>query len=870
MAPTYEPFRRVLARCTGRVKPVEAAQLRSIFLDYFADNGHTVVPSASLIPHDQSLLFTVAGMVPFKPYFTEEEPAPYKRAVSIQKCFRAPDIDIIGTTQRHLTFFEMMGNFSFGDYFKEGAIKYAWGLITEGFGLDPDRLWVTVHDSDDQAEGLWRDLIGVRPERIQRLDEDNFWGMGDSGPCGPCSEIFFDKGPQFGADGGPAFGGEDRFIEFWNLVFMQYEKGPGGSMTELPKKNIDTGAGFERVLSILNGVESVFATDLFTPLLETASRALKTTYGKDEQTDVAIRRIAEHGRAMTMLVSDGVLPSNEGRGYVLRRIIRRAILAARRSGSDATLVSSLVEATIEKMGGAYPVLVKDRDLIVEVLEREEAGFARTLRTGLSLLEEARDEVLASGAKIFPGDVAFKLHDTHGFPIELTDEIVAESGLEVQRAAFDGAMKLQRERARASAKTLHLADDAQYRELIESHGTTEFVGRDITRYSIETQVVAVLVGEDGTSELFLDSTPFYAESGGQVGDTGVVVTESGRFEVLDTQNVAGGLFAHRGRLTGEILAGQNALATIDATRREATRRNHTATHLLHAGLRAVLGDHVRQQGSYVGPERLRFDFSHGAGLRSDEAGEILTIVNTDVVTNEGVETIQTSKQDAETMGAVAFFGDKYGDRVRVVRAGSHSLEFCGGTHVERLGDIGQIQIVSESSIGSNTRRIEAVSGLGAHRRSHEMERALGSVATLLKTSLDDVVPSLERLVDRQRELDREIATLRQAQLSHLAEQLHTSSAHDVLVARVDGYAGDQLRTLAQDLQRRGRRAVVLVGTAEDKVAVAVASDETLDAQSVVKQLAGFVGGGGGGSNRLALAGGRDASGIDALLIAAAAL
>jgi alanyl-tRNA synthetase len=852
------------------VKPVEAAQLRSIFLDYFADNGHTVVPSASLIPHDQSLLFTVAGMVPFKPYFTEEEPAPYKRAVSIQKCFRAPDIDIIGTTQRHLTFFEMMGNFSFGDYFKEGAIKYAWGLITEGFGLDPDRLWVTVHDSDDQAEGLWRDLIGVRPERIQRLDEDNFWGMGDSGPCGPCSEIFFDKGPQFGADGGPAFGGEDRFIEFWNLVFMQYEKGPGGSMTELPKKNIDTGAGFERVLSILNGVESVFATDLFTPLLETASRALKTTYGKDEQTDVAIRRIAEHGRAMTMLVSDGVLPSNEGRGYVLRRIIRRAILAARRSGSDATLVSSLVEATIEKMGGAYPVLVKDRDLIVEVLEREEAGFARTLRTGLSLLEEARDEVLASGAKIFPGDVAFKLHDTHGFPIELTDEIVAESGLEVQRAAFDGAMKLQRERARASAKTLHLADDAQYRELIESHGTTEFVGRDITRYSIETQVVAVLVGEDGTSELFLDSTPFYAESGGQVGDTGVVVTESGRFEVLDTQNVAGGLFAHRGRLTGEILAGQNALATIDATRREATRRNHTATHLLHAGLRAVLGDHVRQQGSYVGPERLRFDFSHGAGLRSDEAGEILTIVNTDVVTNEGVETIQTSKQDAETMGAVAFFGDKYGDRVRVVRAGSHSLEFCGGTHVERLGDIGQIQIVSESSIGSNTRRIEAVSGLGAHRRSHEMERALGSVATLLKTSLDDVVPSLERLVDRQRELDREIATLRQAQLSHLAEQLHTSSAHDVLVARVDGYAGDQLRTLAQDLQRRGRRAVVLVGTAEDKVAVAVASDETLDAQSVVKQLAGFVGGGGGGSNRLALAGGRDASGIDALLIAAAAL
>jgi alanyl-tRNA synthetase len=852
------------------VKPVEAAQLRSIFLDYFADNAHTVVPSASLIPHDQSLLFTVAGMVPFKPYFTEEETAPYKRAVSVQKCFRAPDIDIIGTTQRHLTFFEMMGNFSFGDYFKEGAIRYAWGLITEGFGLDPDRLWITVHTSDDQAEELWRDLIGVRPERIQRLDEDNFWGMGDAGPCGPCSEIFFDKGPQFGDDGGPALGGEDRFVEFWNLVFMQYEKGPGGSMTELPKKNIDTGAGFERTLSILNGVESVFATDLFAPLLETASRALKVPYGRAEETDVAIRRIADHGRAMTMLVSDGVLPSNEGRGYVLRRIIRRAILAARRAGSDAPLAQALVDATIEKMGTAYPVLAKDRDLIVEVLEREEAGFARTLRTGMSLLEEARDQVLANKSSVFPGDVAFKLHDTHGFPIELTDEIVAESGLKVERGAFDAAMAVQRERARAKAKTLNLADDAQYRDLIEQYGTTEFVGRDVTRYSVETQVLAMLVGGDGVGELFLDSTPFYAESGGQVGDTGTIVTETGRFEVLDTQSVAGGLFAHRGRLSGEVLPGQVAVATIDPVRREATRRNHTATHLLHAGLRSVLGDHVRQQGSYVGPERLRFDFSHGAGLRSNEADEILLLVNSDVVANEGVETIQTTKSEAETMGAIAFFGDKYGDRVRVVRAGAHSLEFCGGTHVDRLGDIGQIQIVSEASIGSNTRRIEAVSALGAHRRSHEMESALGSVATLLKTSLDDVVPALERLFERQRDVERELATLRQAQLSQFAERLHAQSGDGVLVARVDGYAGDPLRTLAQDLQRRGRRAVVLAGAADDKVAIAVATDETLDAEATVKKLAQLVGGGGGGSARIALAGGRDASGIDAVLVAAAAL
>ena len=849
---------------------MEAAQLRSIFQNYFVENGHTLVPSASLIPHDPSLLFTVAGMVPFKPYFTEEEVAPYKRAVSIQKCFRAADIDIIGTTLRHLTFFEMMGNFSFGDYFKEGAIKYAWGLVTEGFGLDPEQLWVTVHTSDDQAEELWRDVIGVRPERIQRLDEDNFWGMGDTGPCGPCSEIFFDKGPAFGEEGGPAFGGEDRYMEFWNLVFMQFEKGPGGTMTELPKKNIDTGSGFERTLSILNGVESVFFTDLFAPLLETASRALNVALGHDDETDVAIRRIAEHGRAMTMLVSDGVLPANEGRGYVLRRIIRRAILAARRAGSEAPLAASLVDATIEKMGGAYPVLVKDRDLIVSVLEREEAGFARTLRTGLSLLESARAEVTTSGQDVFPGDVAFKLHDTHGFPIELTEEIVGESGLSVDRVTFDAALKDQRDRARSSAKALNLADDAHYRDLVERHGATEFVGRDITRYSIETTVLALLKGEDGTSELFLDSTPFYAESGGQVGDTGAIVTETGRFEVLDTQNVAGGLFAHRGRLTGDVVPGQVAVATIDPSRRESTRRNHTATHLLHSGLRAVLGDHVRQQGSFVGPDRLRFDFSHGAGLSAEEEDEILTLVNTDVVANEAVETIQTTKAEAQSMGAVAFFGDKYGDRVRVVRAGSHSLEFCGGTHVDRLGDIGQVQLVSEGSIGSNTRRIEAVSALAAYRRSHEMEGALGTVATLLKTSLDDVVPSLERLVERQRDIDKEIASLRQSQLSSFAEALHVANSGDVLVARVDGYAGEQLRTLAQDLQRRGRRVVVLAGNVDDKVAIVVASDESLNARETVKELAALVGGGGGGSTSLALAGGRDVEGIDRVLAAAGKL
>ena len=848
---------------------MEAQELRSTFLNYFAANGHTIVPSASLIPHDPSLLFTIAGMVPFKTYLTGEEVAPFARAVTVQKCFRAPDIDQIGTTSRHLTFFEMMGNFSFGDYFKEGAIRYAWGLITEGFGLDPDRLWVTVHDSDDQAAEIWRDLIGVPASRIQRLDEDNFWAMGETGPCGPCSEIFFDKGPAYGADGGPAFGGDERFLEFWNLVFMQYEREPGQPLVELPRKNIDTGAGFERVLSILNGVDSVFATDLFAPLMEAAAKMVKTPYGTSEATDVAIRRIAEHGRAMTMLVADGVLPSNEGRGYVLRRIIRRAVLAARRGGHEAPLAATLVDATIAKMGSAYPVLEKDRELIVEVLEREEAGFNRTLRTGMSLLEEARDEVLSSSLTVFPGEVAFKLHDTHGFPIELTSEIVAESGLSVERADFDAAMAAQRERARAAAKTLHLADESHYRDLVEAHGATEFVGRDVTRYSVESTVIGVLEGE-GVSELFLESTPFYAESGGQVGDTGTIVTESGRFHVADTQSVAGGLVAHRGTLEGTIVPGQVAVATIDPARREATRRNHTATHLLHAGLRSVLGDHVRQQGSFVGPDRLRFDFSHGQGLAKEEVGAILTMVNSDVVANEGVETIQTSKADAEKMGAVAFFGDKYGDRVRVVRAGSHSLEFCGGTHVDRLGDIGQIQIVSEGSIGANTRRIEAVSALAAQRRSVEMESALASVAAILKTSTENITPALERLISRQREMETQLASLRQAQLSVVTDQL-AGAEGDTVIGRLDGYGGDALRSVAQELQRRGRRLVVLVGETDDgKVALVVATDGTLDAVALVKDLAVLVGGGGGGSSRLAVAGGREASGIDRVLRAAAAI
>ena len=850
---------------------VEAAELRRRFLTYFGERGHTIVPSASLIPHDPSLLFTIAGMVPFKPYFAGEESAPFSRAASVQKCFRAPDIDIIGTTARHLTFFEMLGNFSFGDYFKEDAIRYAWGLITEGFGFDPDRLWVTVHVSDTDATDIWRDVAGISADRIQRLDEDNFWAMGDTGPCGPCSEIYFDKGPEFGADGGPAFGGGDRFVEFWNLVFMQNSRDANGTLSELPKKNIDTGAGFERVLALANNESSVFTTDLFAPLMETAQSIVGTTYGANPATDIAIRRIAEHGRAMSMLVSDGILPGNEGRGYVLRRIIRRAILAARREGSDRLITDLLLDATIEKMGDAYPVLRNDRDLIGSILRREEESFSRTLKSGMALLNEEVAHLAASRETVFPGETAFLLHDTHGFPIELTAEVVEEHGLSVDRSAFDVAMNDQRERARAAAKSKAKGDDTAHRALIDEFGATDFLGRDVARYSLEATVIGVLSLEDGLTEIFLDATPFYAESGGQVGDTGSIVTESGRLTVSDTQNVAGGLISHRGTMTGEVAPGQTAVATIDGERRESIRRNHTATHLLHAALRSVLGDHVRQQGSLVAPDRLRFDFSHGQGVAREEFDAILDMVNGDVVHNDGVETIDATRQEAESMGAVAFFGDKYGNRVRVVRAGTHSLEFCGGTHVHRLGDIGQVQVLSEASIGSGTRRIEAVTGLGALRRTRELETILGSVAATLKVSLDDVVPSLDRLLERQKETEKTLSSLRQAGLSAVANELTAQAHNGTLVARVDGYSVDELRSIAQSLSSQKVATSVLAGVAADgKVAVAVATPGTPDAKSIVKELGPLVGGGGGGSSELATAGGKNANGVDAALARAAEL
>ena len=852
---------------------MDANGLRAAFTRFFEDRGHAIVPSASLIPHDPSVLFTIAGMVPFKPYFLGEEPAPWRRATSIQRCFRTPDIDIIGTDTYHCTFFEMLGNFSFGDYFKAEAIPMAWELLTDVFGLDGDRLWITVHEGDNEAEQLWIDKVGVRPERIQRMgDEDNFWAMGETGPCGPDSEIFFDKGESYGHDGGPKHGGDQRFVEIWNLVFMQFNRDPQGELTELPRKNIGTGAGLERILPIIQGLDSIFDTDLFLPIIDAAASVLGTSYGADPRTDVALRVLADHGRAISMLVADGVLPANEGRGYVLRRVVRRAVMAARRQGVDKPIGPTLVQAATEVLGEAYPALAAQHDLIVNVVAREEAGFDRTLRAGLSRLEEA----LATGTKVLDGDVAFTLHDTHGFPVELTEELARDAGVEVDRAGFDAAMAEQRERARSAAKASRAGDEEAYRALLDTEGPTPFIGRGLDNYEAPARVLAVLQAADNEGddaggdvvEIFLDRTPFYAESGGQVGDTGTIVTESGIADVYDTVFAVPGLIAHRARLSGEMRAGQDALATIDVERREAIRRNHTATHLLHAALRSVLGDHVRQQGSLVSPEYLRFDFSHHSQPTRAELDEVFALANSAVLTDVTVGTTETSREEAEKMGAIAFFGDKYGSSVRVVQAGPTSLEFCGGTHVDSLGQIGPVTLVSEGSIGSNTRRIFALTGHASLERALERERLVQSAAELLRTEPEELVAAIGRMLERQREAERELSRLRQQSSEAEARTLAAEAVADsgVVVARRDNVEPDALRSLAQAVLRHdGVRAVVLGGSPDgSKVAIAAATGGSPDATQLVRTLGALVGGGGGGSPEVALAGGKDASQIEAAL------
>ncbi len=841
--------------------------LRDAFTGFFARRGHVVVPSASLLPVDPTVLFTIAGMVPFKPYFLGEEPAPWPRATSVQKCLRTVDIDIVGTTMRHCTFFEMLGNFSFGDYFKAEAIPFAWELLTETLGLDGDRLWITVHDTDDEAAALWTDAVGVPAARVQRMGDDNFWKMGETGPCGPCSEIYIDLGADRGEEGGPAHGGAERYVELYNLVFMQYDRAADGTLADLPRRCIDTGAGLERLLPVLEGVGSMFETSLWRPVMEAAQSVTGRRYGADERADVSLRILADHGRSMTMAVADGVVPGNEGRGYVLRRLVRRAVRHAHQLGvEDRSVTPALVDAVVDTLGGAYPDVAARADEIRSVVEREEEAFRRTLAAGSAILAQE----LAGGTTEVSGEVAFRLHDTHGFPVELTVEMAAEAGATVDLAGFERAMADQRQRARADAvRRRRSGDEHGYRELLDQLGTTPFVGHDTLQ--LAAQVVAVLEGgEPHTAEVVLDRTPFYPEGGGQVGDRGTITTETATATVVDTQQVVPGLIVHRVTLDGPLSPGQPALAAVDPIWREGARRHHTGTHLLHAALRSVLGDHVHQQGSLVTPQRLRFDFSHPTGLRPEELAAVTDLANTDVLGDDPVEVREMARDEATRLGALAFFGDKYGERVRVVRAGAHSIELCGGTHVDRLGMIGPISIVGEGSIGAGTRRIEAVVGPGALALMAEHQRTLAEAAALLRVEPDRVLDALQRLVDRERAAAKEIARLRQAGLAADAADLAAGARDGRVVARRDGLPADQLRELALATRRRGDLRTVVLGGSPDgaKVVLVAATDGHEHAGQLVGALAAIVGGGGGGSPEVAVAGGRDVTKLDAALEQAA--
>ncbi|HZB41242.1 MAG TPA: alanine--tRNA ligase [Ilumatobacter sp.] len=856
---------------------VSADQLRQSFLDFFAKREHAVVPSASLIPNDPTVMFTVAGMVPFKPYFVGDEVAPYPRAVSSQKCARAGgkhnDLDDVGRTKRHLVFFEMLGNFSFGDYFKRQIIPWSWELVTSdpssgGWGFDGDRLWITVHETDDEAEQIWHEQVGVPLERIQRLgDKDNFWQMGDTGPCGPCSEIHIDRGPAFGPEGGPLHDPQgDRFMEFWNLVFMQFNQAPDGSRTPLPRPSVDTGAGLERILALLQGVDSVWETDLLLPLIETAQSVTGRSYrvgDYDDRDSFGLRVLAEHARSSTMLVGDGVFPSNEGRGYVLRRILRRAVRYAYLLGTDQLVIPRLVETAIDVMGTAYPDVVKNRDFILGVLTREEERFRHTLKTGLSILD---DELAA--ATSLSGATAFLLHDTYGFPLELTQEIAGEREIDVDLAGFEREMSAQRERAKAARKGAAVDADRldAYREVVEQFGVTDFVG--YAAEQAEARVLAVIPVDDSDEiEIFLDRTPFYAESGGQIGDTGEIVTPTGRAEVVDTTFALPNLRRHTARLAdGEITAGQTATAQIDVERRQATRRNHTGTHLLHWALRRVLGDHVKQAGSYVGPDRLRFDFSHHAPVTEEQIAEIEQLVNAETLRNERARVFETTRAEAEAMGAIAFFGEKYGDMVRVLEAGP-SIELCGGTHVSATGDIGLLKVISEGSIGSNLRRIEAITGAASVDLLQRDERVLAEIAELVGSTAD-VVGGVQRKLEEIKSLQAELKQMRAQQARGRAAEIASAAGDGVIVHRVDGLEPGDLRDLAIAVrQQPGIRRVVLLGATPAGGATLVAAvqpSEGLEAADLIKAAAKAVSGGGGGKGDIATAGGKDPSGLDEAL------
>jgi alanyl-tRNA synthetase len=866
---------------------VTADELRRAWAEFFTARGHTGVPSAGLVPHHPSApMFTNSGMMQFVPYFLGEEDVPFDppRAWSIQKCVRAGgkhnDLDAIGRSLRHLSFFEMLGNFSFGDYFKAEAIPWAWEFLTEVLGLDPDRMWVTVHVSDDEAEEIWAGGVGLPRERIQRLDKDNFWEMGDVGPCGPSSEVFWDFGPDLGPEGGPANpAAEERYVEIWNLVFTQYFRGPDGELSDLPSKNVDTGAGLERILGVLAASPSLYAADTLSVLTDRAQEVTGRRFGVDRLGDIALRLLADHTRTVAFLVSDGVMPSNEERGYVLRRVLRRAVYFSYLLGVDAPVLPPMIRTCIDLMGRAYPDLAANADSVLTIVTREEERFRQTLRTGSAMLDAELDRLGPSRAgapPVLDGSVAFQLHDTYGFPLEVTQEILAERGVELDVDGFDAAMADQRARAKAAAKggSIAVGDEIEaFRAVMTEHGPTEFVGRELD--STSTTVIGVVPGsaseggDEGTVSVFLRRSPFYAESGGQVGDTGEIRTDRGRAEVLDTVYALPGLHRHVARIVeGSLVAGDEAVVSIDRDRRNAIRRHHTGTHIVHWALREVLGDHVKQQGSLVGPDRLRFDFSHFESLTEDEIAAIEDLANQEILADHEARHYETTMDDARKKGAIAFFGDKYGDIVRVLEAGPHSIELCGGTHVGRLGEIGPVKIVGEESIGSNLRRITAVAGTGPVQRLREREQQIAQVAQVAGVPASDLVNGVNRLRDQLRSSQDEVRALRLQVTAGRAAELAAEADDGVVVARIDGTDRGELRDMAASLRDRpGMRAVVLGGAPEGggaALVIATTEDSGLHAGELLADVKKLIQGGGSNDPRLVVAGGKNADGVEPAL------
>ena len=881
---------------------MNSAEIRSRWLSFFESGNslgltHTVVPSASLIADDPNLLLVNAGMVPFKPYFLGEVTPPYSRATSVQKCVRTLDIDEVGKTTRHASFFQMCGNFSFGDYFKEGAISLAWELLTKptnegGYGFAEDRLWVTVYLDDDEAADIWHKKVGVPKERIQRRGmADNFWSMGVPGPCGPCSEIYFDRGPQYGREGGP-IADEDRYLEVWNLVFMQNIRGAGPGkedypiLGELPAKNIDTGLGLERTAALLQGVENIYEIDTTRHILDRASSISGVKYGKATTSDVSLRVIADHARTATMLIGDGVTPGNEGRGYVLRRMMRRTTRNMRLLGSPDHNMVELISASIEAMGPQYPELVSDRERIMKVAEAEESAFLQTLKSGTLIFDQASAQLKSSGKKELSGDDAFKLHDTYGFPFDLTLEMASEQGLKVDADGFARLMKQQRERAKADAKAKKSGhtDLSEYRKIAELGKKLEFIG--YTHVESESKIAGLLLdgkvsneahqGDD--VEVVLERTPFYAEGGGQLADGGFIRNADGSvIEIDDVQSPIPGLIVHRGRVvSGTWKSGLSVHASIDVERRRGISRAHTATHMVHKAFREVLGETATQAGSENAPGRFRFDFPSAGAVPESALAEVEGRVNSLLLEDLEVTAEEMSQAEAKAMGAMALFGEKYGDRVRVVSVGDWARELCGGTHVARSGQLGIVKLLGESSIGAGVRRVEALVGVDAYSFLVREHILLNSLTELIKgTRAEELPERISGLITRMKELEKEIAQIRTQQAlassSTLLSQVQKIGEYSVITNDMGaGFSGDDLRTLALDIRAKVPHSVIALASAGDeKVTLVVAVDEAArktgaKAGVLAKLGSAVLGGGGGGKDDFAQGGGQDRSKISEAL------